>query len=416
MDRPIARNNKKKKITILVVACCMAVASVVFYAASHDWSSRAVDGDRIRIGTVYQGDLVVEVVGSGRVMPYSVEWIVTRVAGSVIEVNVEAGDHVKEGQVLLRLRDDELNNELAQKKSRVAEATAVLSGMELELQGQEMEFRSQVAQAKFKYQADKVVYEAYEMLMLEKNPPISRLDFHRAKVAYESQKQMHEVMLRQYENFKGLKEAKLNAYRFRLDLAKQERDQYLTRVQDLTITARKTGVIQDIDLKVGQQVIAGESIGKIVDPGDLFVRLEVPAIESYKIARGQPARVTINREVIEGEVIRIDPNVRGTTIEVDVRLIDQAAFARIDMFVNARIIVSRIENTLIVDRPSTVVENGIIRVYKLDTRGARADLIEVRTGAVSSNEVQVIGGLATGDRIVLSELQGMRGVESIRIN
>ena len=78
-------------------------------------------------------------------------------------------------------------------------------------------------------------------------------------------------------------------------------------------------------------------------------------------------------------------------------------------------LLEHLEPSLIVARPSSAVENGISRVYRLDGT-SRAELIGVKTGSLSSNEMQVIAGLNAGDSIVISEMNGLNGSESIRIN
>jgi HlyD family secretion protein len=270
-------------------------------------------------------------------------------------------------------------------------------------------------QAKFSYETDKVAYEAYKELMESERSPISRLEFMKSQVAYEKQQELYQVAQGQFTNFKRIKEAQLAEYQSGVRLAEHERDQYMTRVKDLRIVATKDGFIQDFELKVGQPITAGQNLGKIVVPDALFVRLELPAIDAFKLAKGQNAKIQIGRQTVDGVVTRIDPNIKGTTIEVDVRLVETTPSARVDMFVNARVIVSKLENTLIVSRPSSAVENGISRVYRLDG-SSRATLVSVKTGSLSSTEMQVLEGLDVGDGIVISEVSGLNGNESIRIN
>lgn len=416
MDRPITKTKKTRKFYALAVALPLFLIVCVAYVAGFDWSAKVVERDNIRVAAVERGNLIVDVVGSGRIMPFGVEWVVARMPGVITKINVDAGDTVEEGQVLLELSNDETDVQLAQMEAKLLEAKAMLAGKEFDLDAQEMQFHSAVVQAQYSYEADRVVYEAYSALMDAPNSPVSKLEFFRSKVAAERQQQLYKVASAQHANFKKLKIAQLDEFKSRVRLAEHERNQYLKKVEELKIVARKAGVIQDFDLRVGQSLLAGENIGKIADPSNLFVRLELPAIDAHKIVKEQIAKVQINRQIIDGVVTRIDPNIKGTTIEVDVRLVGDATSAKVDMFVNARIIVAEIEGALIVPRPFSAVENGMSKLYKLDAGGTRAELVDVQTGTLSSNEMQIVSGLDVGDRIVLSELRGLRGVESIRLN
>jgi len=414
MDRPITRKSTPLRKYLLLAGVVLVVATGVAFMSGFDWDAKVVDKDKIRIAVVRRGDLVVDVAGSGRIMPLGVEWVVAKMPGVVTKVHAEAGDFVKAGQVLLELSNPESDVQLAQAEAKLMESKATLSSKRFELLSQEMQYQSMVVQAKSNYETNKVAYEAYRELFESEKSPISKLDFLKSRVAYEQGEALYKVAQGQFQNFEKIKAAQLDEFNSSARLAEHQRDEYLRRVKDLQIVAAKDGAIQDFDLKIGQPITAGQNIGKIVVPGALFVRLEMPAIDAYKIARDQPAKIQIGRDIVDGVVTRIDPNIKGSTIDVDVRLIGKTAAARVDMFVNGRVIVTQIRNTLMVSRPSSAVENGLSKVYRLDG-SSRAELVSVRTGSLSSNEMQVIGGLESGDSIVISEVNGLHGSDAIRI-
>lgn len=415
MDRLITKKNNKSRVYVIAIACVSVVFGIIFLMR-FDWTAKVIEKDKIRIANVRRASLVVDVAGSGRIMPSGVEWVVAKMPGMVSHVHVEAGDTVKEGQLLLELTNPESDVQLQQTEAKLLEAKAVLSSKEFELVSQEMQYKSTVVQAEFSYRADNVVYEAYRDLMSEKNSPIPALEFMKAQVAAQKQERLYEVAQGQFANFKKYKVAQLDEFKSKVRLAEHEHTEYLNRVKQLKLIATKSGVIQDFDLKVGQPITGGQSVGKIVDPKNLFVRLELPAIEAYKIAKDQPAKIQISREIVDGIVTRLDPNIKGTTIEVDVKLVGEVKSAKVDMFVNGRVIVSEIKDALIVSRPAAAVENGVSKVYKLDKQESYASLVSVNTGSLSSNEMQILDGLNQGDRIVVSELSDLRGVKSIRIH
>jgi HlyD family secretion protein len=414
MDRPITKKKTPLRRYLVVGGTTLAVLTVMLFITGFDWDAKVVDKEKIRIAVVRRGDLVIDVAGSGRIMPLGVEWVVAKMPGVVTRVHAEAGDLVKAGQLLLELSNPESDVQLAQAEAKLMEARAMESSKRFELLSQEMQYQSMVVQAKSSYETDKVAYEAYQELFASEKSPISKLDFLKSRVAYERGQELYEVAQSQFRNFEKIKVAQLAEFSSGVRLAEHQRDEYQTRVKDLQIVATKDGAIQDFELKVGQPITAGQNIGKIVAPGALFVRLEMPAIDAYKIAKEQPARIQIGRDIVGGVVTRIDPNIKGTTIDVDVRLVDTAPSARVDMFVNGRVIVAQIKNTLMVSRPSAAIENGLSKLYRLDG-SSRAELVSVRTGSLSSNEMQVIGGLASGDSIVVSEVNGLHGSDAIRI-
>jgi hypothetical protein len=55
-------------------------------------------------------------------------------------------------------------------------------------------------------------------------------------------------------------------------------------------------------------------------------------------------------------------------------------------------------------------------VYKLDADGRYATRVTIETGAVSLNYLQVLRGLAAGDRIITSEIGEWQDEERILLN
>ena len=67
-----------------------------------------------------------EVTVSGTVLSREIARVASRVQGYVVELNVDAGDHVKKAQVLLRLDAKEMVEREAQAKAALESATADL--------------------------------------------------------------------------------------------------------------------------------------------------------------------------------------------------------------------------------------------------------------------------------------------------
>src|SRR3954469_20302517 len=313
MDRPITRKQKPLRKYLVAGGSALALLTTVLFITGFDWDAKVVEKDKVRIAVVRRGDLVVDVAGSGRIMPLGVEWVVAKMPGMVAKVHAEAGDFVKSGQLLVELSNPESDVQLAQAEAKLMEARATVSSKRFELLSQEMQYQSMVVQAKSTYETNKVAYEAYKELFESEKSPISKLDFLKSRVAYEQGEQLYKVAQGQFQNYEKIKSAQLDEFSSGLRLAEHQRDEYQTRVKDLQIVANKDGAIQDFELKVGQPITAGQNIGKIVAPGALFVRLEMPASDAYKIAKEQPAKIQIGRDIIDGVVTRIDPNIKGST-------------------------------------------------------------------------------------------------------
>jgi HlyD family secretion protein len=83
--------------------------------------------------------------------------------------------------------------------------------------------------------------------------------------------------------------------------------------------------------------------------------------------------------------------------------------------VDGTIEVDRLEDVLHVGRPGYVQPESQSRVWKLEPDGATAAAVPVRFGLASLNTIEVVDGLAVGDRIIVSDMSRWSDVDRVRI-
>ena len=87
--------------------------------------------------------------------------------------------------------------------------------------------------------------------------------------------------------------------------------------------------------------------------------------------------------------------------------------ARPDLNVDGVIELERLERVVFVGRPGLTQPGSTISIFKLDPDGAGAERTRVLLGRSSVEHVEVVSGLAPGDRVILSELSQWNEVDRI---
>src|SRR5271166_4999986 len=90
--------------------------------------------------------------------------------------------------------------------------------------------------------------------------------------------------------------------------------------QSLKVKAGVAGVLVDLPLQVGQHVLPGTELAKIVQPNHLMAELKIPETQARDVQIGEPASIDTHNGVIPGTVSRVDPAVQNGTVTVDVSL------------------------------------------------------------------------------------------------
>jgi len=199
----------------------------------------------------------------------------------------------------------------------------------------------------------------------------------------------------------------------------QRRSNYNLRrsqVDLLRVRAGMHGVLEQVPVEVGQQVQPGTNLVRVADPTRLKAELRIAETQARDLAIGQIASVDTRNGFIPGKVIRIDPAAVNGTVTVDVAL--EGALprgARPDLSVDGTIELERLDNVLFVGRPAFGQEQSTVGLFKLDTATGEASRAQVQLGRSSVNTIEILGGLAEGDQVVLSDMSAWDQFERIRL-
>jgi multidrug efflux pump subunit AcrA (membrane-fusion protein) len=184
----------------------------------------------------------------------------------------------------------------------------------------------------------------------------------------------------------------------------------------LKVRAGIDGVLMDLPLQVGQHVLPGTMLAKVVEPDHLMAILKVAQSQARDVQIGELASVDTHNGLIAGTVMRVDPAVQNGTVTVDVKLTgDLPKGARPDLSIDGTIDLERMGNVLYVGRPAFGQENSTISLFKLATDGHGASRVPVKVGRSSVNSIQIIEGLREGDTIIVSDMTRWDNTDHIHI-
>jgi HlyD family secretion protein len=185
-------------------------------------------------------------------------------------------------------------------------------------------------------------------------------------------------------------------------------------VDNLRVRAGVAGVLQQLPWQVGQAVTAGALLAQVARPDRLKAEVRVPESQAKDVALGLPVAIDTHAAIIAGRVARIDPAVQGGYVKVDVALEGALpAGARPDLSVAATIELERLADVLFVGRPA--FGGGQADLLKLQPDGELAVRTPVRLGRSSARSIEILGGLAEGDRVILSDMSRWNAADRIRL-
>ena len=416
MDKPRIGVTKRKHLRRIAAgaATIIGVAAVALALSRLEPAAPSVDAAVVFTDKVRRGEMLRRVRGIGTLVPEAVVVLAATDAGRVERRHVQPGQTVRPGTVLLELGSPQVDQEYLESEAQLKETQADLANLQAQLEDERLTQASVTAQVEGEYLEAKAQYEAD--LELSKAGLTDRVTLMKSRVAMEQLGKRFELERAREQARKPSAEAQLAAQRARIEQMTALVSLRKERVERLKVRAGMDGVLQQMEVEVGQLVAPGDELARVSDPMHLKAEIKIPETLVNDVAVGQPASVDTRNGVIEGQVSRIDPAAVEGTVLVDVRLLGELPRgARPDLSVDGVIELERLEDVLHVGRPIHAREEGRIELFRLESDGVHAARVPVQVGRTSVNLIEVRAGLDVGDEVILSDTSAWESHDRIRI-
>jgi HlyD family secretion protein len=415
VPRKNASRNRRIKRIIYSLLAVVVIAGITFGVSKLKPAAPSVDQNTLLMDNVKRGTIPRQVRGIGTLVPEEIRWIPAQSDGRVEELPVKPGAEVSPDTVLVVLSNPQLEQSTLEAGTQLKAAEADYSSLKVRLERQVLDQKAASATVQSDYSQAKMQAEVNESLY--KQGLLSEILWRTSKVRADELATRKEIEEKRGHIITDEVKAQLAAQEAQLE---QRRALYRLRqdqVSQLRVRAGMRGVVQVVQVQVGQQVTAGTNLTRIADPTLLKAELRIAETQVRDIALEQPASVDTRNGVIQGKVSRIDPSAQNGTFTVDVRLEGELPKgARPDISVEGTVELERLENILYVGRPVYGQERATVGIFKVDPDGKGATRVQVRLGRTSVNIIEVIDGLKEGDRIILSDTASYDNVDHIRLN
>lgn len=374
----------------------------------------AVDRGPLWIDEVKRGPMVRQVRGPGTLVPEEIRWIAALSDARVDRIAVLPGAAVKDDTILLELSNPEIELAARDAALQLQAAEAEMADLRVTLQSRRLDQEASAARIQSEFKQAQLRADVDEAM--SRQGLVSDLTVKLSRVTAQ------ELALRDGLEKKRLAievdavRARLAAQEARVDQVRAQARLRKSQLDGLTVRAGIAGVLQQVPVQVGQRVAAGTNLARVADPARLKAELRIVETQARDVAIGQGAEVDTRNGVARGRVARIDPAVQNGTVTVDVTFSEPLPKgARPDLSVDGSIELERLTDVLNVARPALGQERTEIWMFRLTPGGSEADRVKVSLGRGSASSIEIAGGLAEGDRVIVSDTSAWDAHDRIRL-
>jgi HlyD family secretion protein len=407
---------RKRRIrrAIYAVVGLIAVGTVTLGVSRLKPAPPSVDKATVWVDTVKQGPMLLEVRGLGSLVPEEILVIPAPTDGRVVRRLLLPGSPVTDDTVIMELTNPELEQATLDAEWQLKAAQAQYKSTKAELDSKLLDQKAQAATVQSDYIEAKLTAEKDEELArrglgAELNAKVTRAKADSLATRTQIEKEQVAVSAASAQAQMEEQQAKVEQLRAQWQLKKSQ-------LASLNVRAGTEGVLQELSVEVGQRVVAGTPLAKVVQPTRLKAQLKIPETQAKDVVIGQSASIDTRNGIIPGHVIRVDPSVVDGSVTVDVKL--DAALpkgARPDLSVEGTIEIENLSDVVYVGRPAFGQPNSTVGIFRLDADGRDASRVQVKLGRASVNSVEILNGLRPGDRVILSDMSQWDAFNRVRL-
>ena len=258
-----------KRKTIWWLVSIIAVFIIVVLVI---WKNGADDGIKIAIEKSGLHTITETVTASGKIYPETEVKIAPEVSGEVIMLNVQEGDSVKKGDLMVKINPAIYNSMVNQASASVDQTRASASNT-----------KEMMAQAESQYDLALSTYNRNKKLY--QNKVISELEFDQAEANFKSAKATLDAA-----------KASTSGGNFGIKVAQASLSQAQENLLKTTIIAPTSGIISELNVKKGERVVgtaqmAGTDMLTIADMSRIEVRVDVSETDISKVKVGDTTTI-----------------------------------------------------------------------------------------------------------------------------
>jgi len=415
--RPEFKQQKRKRQIVVSAVAIVVIAAVTMGVYRLRPAAPTVERGTVWTDTVKRGPMLRQVRGVGSLVPSqeSVLQIPAETEATVVRIRVlPGGSPVKADTVLVDMSNPQVEQAAVDSQLQWKAALADYQSQKMRLESDLMNQRAGAAtvkadytQAELQAQTDKALYDLGVISGLAYKASKGKSDELTTRNGLEDQRLVSSQ--KAIDSQLAELQAKVDEMRVLAELKQKQLDA-------LKVRAGIDGILVELPLQVGQHVLPGTMLAKVVQPNHLMAQLKIAETQARDVQPGEPASVDTHNGVISGTVMRVDPGVQNGTVTVDVKLTGELPRgARPDLSVDGTVDLERLDNVLYVGRPAFGQENSTISLFKLGPDGHEAQRVPVKVGRASVNSIQIVDGLHEGDTVVLSDMSRWDNTDRIRL-
>lgn len=387
----------------------LMVAVLAWLALSNYSSTLKVERRGLSISEVKQAKFDDYVNVDGRVVPIQVVQISPEEGGVVLEKVVDEGAHVHKGDIIVRLSNSNLDLEILNAESELAEKQNMLRNTQISMEQDRLNNRNEALQLEMDVETKLRAYR--HQGALQKEQLNSREEYLKAKEAYELAVKKNGLIQQRLKKDGQLRRSQMEQMSDNLESMQRNVSLVRARKAKLDVRSSIDGEVGLLDVELGQSISPGQKIGVINDLSDYKVEAQVDEHYIDRVRAGLTASFEQSGRTYRLTVRKVYPEVRDGRFRIDfVFSGPRPQNIRTGQTYYLDLQLGEAKKAILIPKGTFYSVTGGTWIFVLDKNGHKAYRRNIRIGRQNPQYFEVLEGLEPGEQVIVS------GYESYKDN
>ena len=386
---------------------------LVLWVVFRDNSSvMRIDRNTVTSGEVIMGEFNDYIRISGQVQPMTTIQISPLEGGVVQEIICEEGSHVRTGEPILRLSNDNLDLQILNSEAELAEKENILRNTMIQMEQQKLSVKQERLQLQMEVRRKERGYRQQKALYEEKL--IARETYLQAEEDYMLAADRLELVRERELQDSLYRSVEIEQMEESLENMRQNMLMIRKRKDNLTIKAPINGELGLLDAVLGQSIASGTRIGQINDLTSYKIEALIDEHYIDRVTPGLEAVFERQEEEFLAVIRKVYPEVREGKFKADFKFSgQQPENIRTGQTYYMNLQLGQPEEAVMIPRGTFFQHTGGRWIYVLSPEGDRAVRREIRIGRQNPQYYEVEEGLRPGETVLVSGYESLRDTDIV---
>jgi HlyD family secretion protein len=397
-----------------VAGGCLLLVILGWLLFGNHASTLRVNHDELTISEVKSAEFKDYVRTNGQVMPIQVVQISPEEGGIVMEKVVEEGSMVHKGDVIVRLSNSNLDLQILNAESELAEKQNLLRNTQVAMQQDRLNNLTEQAQLDMDTHRKQRTFEQNKRLYDAKM--INRETYVQSQEDYQLSARKRNLVGRRLKQDSLYRTVQMDQMEDNLQNMRRNVMLVRQRKSKLEVRANATGELGLLDVELGQSIQSGQMIGQINDLSDYKVQAQIDEHYIDRVRQGLTATFTRGDKKYQLQVRKVYPEVRDGKFRCDfVFRGERPENIRTGQTYYIDLELGQPEQAILIPRGTFFQTTGGQWIFVLDKTGTKAYRRPIRVGRQNPQYYEVLEGLEPGERVVTSGYEAFKDNEVLDI-